>query len=173
MKKSILSIGILSIIGITLVSCKNEKETGNIIVKMTDAPINADMVNVEVVGVSVHAAGNWVNLPTNGGIYNLLDLQNGIDTTLVPGGSIPAGKVNQMRLILGQNNTIMVDSVSHPLLLSSQDETGLKLNINENFQSGVDYLIKFDFVADESIVQQGNGSYRLKPVLKKISVQPL
>lgn len=164
---------IILLIPISIFSCKNEKETGNIIVKMTDAPINADMVNVEVLGVSVHAAGNWINLNTNGGIYNLLDLQNGVDTTLVPGGSIPAGKVNQMRLILGQNNTIMVDSVVHPLLLSSQDETGLKLNINKDFLPGVNYLIKFDFVADESIVEQGNGQYRLKPVLKTVYIDEI
>src|SRR5690606_12221495 len=149
------------------------KETGNIIVKMTDAPINADMVNVDIVGVSVHAAGNWINLNTNGGVYNLLDLQNGIDTTLVPGGSIPAGKVNHMRLILGQNNTIMVDSVSYPLLLSSQDESGFKLNINKDFLPGVDYIIKFDFVADESVVEQGNRQYRLKPVLKTVYIEEI
>lgn len=170
--KAVLKTGLVMMV-FALFSCKNEKETGNIIVKMTDAPINADMVNVDIVGVSVHAAGNWINLNTNGGVYNLLDLQNGIDTTLVPGGSIPAGKVNQMRLILGQNNTIMVDSVSYPLLLSSQDESGLKLNINKDFLPGVDYIIKFDFVADESVVEQGNRQYRLKPVLKTVYIEEI
>lgn len=155
-------------------SCAKSGETGEIVVKMIDAPIQADSVNVEIVRVDLHSsAQGWISLPTQGGIYNLLELQHGVDTTLVPGGSIPAGKVNQMRLILGQNNRIVVDSVSFPLLLSSQDETGLKLNLNYDFQANTNYEIKFDFVADESVILQGNGSYRLKPVLKKVHILPL
>lgn len=165
----------ISAFSLALYSCnKKDNETGNIIVKMQDAPINADSVNVEIIGIQLQSPGNgWISLPVQAGRYNLLELQNGIDTTVALGAPIPAGKINQMRLILGQNNNIVVDSVSHPLLLSSQDETGLKLNLNYDFQPGIDYVIKYDFVVDESIIEQGNGSYRLKPVLKTVYIQAL
>ena len=68
-------------------------------------------------------------------------------------------------MILGSQNTVMVDSVIHPLELSSQDESGLKLNVNQTLVPGGVYNLVIDFDASQSIVLEGNGSYRLKPVL--------
>jgi hypothetical protein len=70
-----------------------------------------------------------------------------------------------VRLILGQKDSIIIAGVSFPLALSSQDETGLKLNIHQTLAANVHYTLVLDFVASQSIVAEGNGTYRLKPVL--------
>ena len=75
-----------------------------------------------------------------------------------------------MRLILGQNNYAVeiIDSVAvqHPLLLSSQDETGLKVNLNSEILANQTIVVTLDFDAGNSIIEQGTGEYRLKPVIK-------
>jgi hypothetical protein len=171
MKNLSIILSSLIISAIALYSC--EKQTsgnGYFAVKMTDAPGDYDSVNVEIIGTEIHysngSGSGWVTLPTVTGIYNLLDLQNDITAVLVDPNIVPAGDIQQLRLILGDENTVVVDSVSYPLLLSSQDKTGLKINVNTFVNPGDSVEILIDFDADQSIVQQGNGQYRLKPVVK-------
>jgi hypothetical protein len=135
-------------------------------VRLTDAPAAYDSVLVEIVRVEVHTDVNgWQSLPTYQGIYNLLELRNNVDTVLVNRQQLPAGRMNQIRLILGIQNRIVVSGVSYPLSISSQDETGLKVNINRILQPNTLYLLVMDFDALESIHQTGTG-YKLKPVLR-------
>ena len=47
----------------------------------------------------------------------------------------------------------------------SQDESGLKLNVHQDLAAGQFYTLVIDFDASLSVVDEGNGSYRLKPVL--------
>lgn len=143
-------------------------------VRMIDAPIDFDEVNVEIEQIQVHyddgGFSGWFDLATNSGIYNLLDLQNGVSAALVTGEVLPVGHLQQMRIILGDDNTVMVDSIYFPLELSSQDETGLKINLNTTIAASDSVEVVFDFDAEKSIVIQGNGSFRLKPVLHLESV---
>lgn len=153
-------------------SCGKQHRTGKVSVKMTDAPIDFDSVNVEVLQVKVHVSnsGNgssgWVDLPTNTGMYNLLDLQNDITTTLVDPHILSVGEIQQMRLILGANNYVVVDSIPFPLETSSQMNTGLKFNVNTAITPNDEVEILIDFDAEQSIVIEGTGDYKLKPVIK-------
>ena len=134
---------------------------------MTDAPFNAQEVNVEIKEVRINYANDslpWTTLQTNARVYNLLTLQNGIDTVL-SSGTIPAGTVKQIRFILGTNNTIKIDNVLYPLSVSSGDQSGLKINLDKKLNAGVDSVL-IDFDANLSIIKTGNGNYKLKPVLK-------
>ena len=47
-------------------------------------------------------------------------------------------------------------------------QSGLKLNVNKTFESGVKYAILLDFDANQSIVLTGNDTYQLKPVIRTI-----
>lgn len=172
MKKLIkisLSIVVLLLI---IVSCSKKDGTGVLTVHMKDAPIDFDSVNVEVERVDIHYSnGNgWVTLPTNAGVYNLLDLQNNVTAVLTNNNVLPVGSITQMRLILGDHNWVVIDSLPYPLELSSQDKTGLKINIGADIAPGdsVDVLIDFD--AQESIVVTGQTTYKLKPVVKLESI---
>ena len=156
---------------VSLYSCKKETPMGNMSVTMTDAPTNLKQVNVDVIGVEIETAANgWVTLPINAGVYDLLTLQNDVSAVLAPSTSIPAGRVNQLRLHLGVNNSVMDSSnITYPLIIPSGSETGLKINVDQTVVVNHTLTIQLDFDAGSSIVQTTNG-YQLKPVLKIKSV---
>lgn len=167
---------VLVLVGMLGVStgCKKGEGESRLTVKMVDAPGDFQQVNVEVLQVQVnHAGQGWINLPTNAGIYDLLTLQNDVSATLVNVGTLPAGRLNQFRMILGDDNTVMVDSVYYPLATPSAQQSGLKVNLKSDFAVNTAYEVVLDFDAEKSIVQQGNGSYSLKPVIKILSINPI
>ena len=83
---------------------------------------------------------------------------------------MPSGELSQVRLILGSNNSVVVDGTPHPLATPSAMQSGLKLNVHSTLQPGVLYELLLDFDANQSIVVTGNGEYQLKPVIRTISV---
>lgn len=157
------------------VGCNKQKEgNSEISIRMIDAPGDYQQVNVHVLQVKIHhEQAGWVELPTYAGVYDLLTLQNDVFATLVDPFVIPSGKINQMRLILGDQNTIMVDSILHPLSTPSAQMSGLKINVKSTLSPNQLYILTLDFVADASIVEQGNGTYSLKPVIKVASLEPI
>jgi hypothetical protein len=110
-------------------------------------------------------------------------------TTLGSNTALPAGIYQQIRLLLvandgggpvptanacgndGFNCAVLQDGSVHELLLSSQANTGLKIPPGQveggpiTISAGQDVDLNIDFNACASIIQQGNGKFRLKPVL--------
>lgn len=166
MKRTLFILAVVICSSAALSAC--HKSTGKSVVQvaMKDDPGDYQQVNVNVIGVEAHVASGWVPFPVQPGIYNLLDLQDGVTVMLNPGTTIPAGHMDQMRLILGQDNTIMIDSTLLPLDTPSAQQSGLKINVDYNFHDGDQYQILLDFDAGQSIVDKGNGTYSLKPVLR-------
>jgi len=156
-------------------ACKKENSDSSVSttpvkVRMTDAPASYDQVNVDVIGVEFKVnSGTTVNLNVNPGVYNLLDFTNGVDT-LIASADVPSGELSQVRLILGPNNSVVVDGQPHPLATPSAMQSGLKLNVHSTLQPGILYDLLLDFDANQSIVVTGNGDYQLKPVIHVISV---
>lgn len=151
-------------------SCSNDstKSSYPVAIKMTDAPGPYEAVFVDVQGVEITGSGGaTVALNVNKGIYNLLDLSNGV-STLIATDTLESSTVEQIRLILGPNNSVVVNSVSYPLSTPSAEQTGLKLQVHQTLQQGVLYTILLDFDANKSVIQVGNGSYKLKPVIRTI-----
>jgi hypothetical protein len=146
----------------------SDKEMAHLTIHLTDAPANYDAVMVDVQGVEVTGnGGSAVMLNTTAKVYNLLELSNGVNT-LIATGDLNAGTVSQIRLILGTNNTVTVDGVVHPLTTPSAMQSGLKLQVNQTFEAGVEYSILLDFDASQSIVLTGTDEYQLKPVIRTI-----
>ena len=96
------------------------------------------------------------------------------------------GSYQQIRIILADNSTtvsnnacgssancvaLASDSSVHTLLLSSEAKTGLKIPSGQiasgafTIAAGQTKDLDIDFITCESIVHEGNGQYRLKPVL--------
>lgn len=137
-------------------------------VRMTDAPGDFTEVNVDIRSVViVSSKGGEITLNTKAGVYNLLDFQNGKDTLLATAG-IEAGTISQIRLVLGNNNTVVVDSMTYPLTVPSGSSSGLKLQVHQSVAPGITYNVLLDFDANQSIVKTGNGKYLLKPVIRTI-----
>ncbi len=169
MKNTILFFALALTTGV-FYACQKSAEgtTPTLKVNLTDNPFNAQQVNIDLKEVRVNYSGDstsgWTTLNTTAGVYNLLALQNGVDTTIATGG-VPGGQVKEIRFVLGNNNSIMIDSVVHPLTIPSGAESGLKLKINKQISGSLDSLL-IDFDAALSVHQTGNGKYMLKPVLK-------
>jgi hypothetical protein len=157
----------------TVAGCKNDDEEpaagkAELKIYMTDAPGPYDSVLIDIQSVAVTGpAANEVFLNITPGIYNLLDFTNGVDTLLAT-GTIDAGTVSQIRLILGNNNRVVVGGVSYPLSTPSAQQSGLKLQIHKTFLAGITYDLLLDFDAYQSIVEHGNGTYSLKPVIRVV-----
>lgn len=145
----------------------DSSDTTRVSVRLTDAPGDYQEVNVDITGVEFKMDGQLVNLDVTTGVYNLLDFVNGLDT-LLASEEVESGTLSQVRLILGDNNTVMVDGVVYQLATPSAQQSGLKLNMNSELTPGVDYDLLLDFDASKSIVRTGNGKYQLKPVLRAI-----
>jgi hypothetical protein len=166
LKNSALLLAVSVLLFFTACQKENEGST-NLTIHLTDNPFNASEVNVDIREVRVNLSDDssgWINLNTRAGVYNLLDLQNGIDTVLAQ-GIIPTGMLKEIRFVLGSNNSIKIDTTVYPLTIPSGSESGLKIKLNKNLNASVDSLL-IDFDAAMSIIQTGTGEYKLKPVLK-------
>ena len=172
--RSILSFLLFAILVSSGIYCKKDAGMSRLTVYLTDAPAEYDAVNIEVVGIEVKAAtdpgeGGWTTMPmaVSPVTYNLLDFTNGMET-LLSTIELPAGKVSQLRLILGENNSIVVNGISTdlPLEVPSGQESGLKFNIHADLIAGVEYRLWIDFDCLRSVVVNGNGDHILKPVIR-------
>jgi len=146
--------------------------TGHLEVRLTDDPSPYDAVYIDVQKVEVNVSSDtgtssgWQTLPLlRPGVYNLLNFRNGIDTVLAS-TDLPAGKLSQMRLILGSNNSVVINGQSYAMKTPSAQQSGLKFNIHASLTSGIVYRLWIDFDANRSIVTTGSGNYILKPVIR-------
>jgi hypothetical protein len=159
------------ILTLGLLSCNKESITGDgkgpsrIIFRLTDAPAAYDKVYIDIIGAKAIVNDSIITLKVNAGVYNLLDFTNGKDTVLVD-DEIPSGELSQIRLILGERNSVMIGKGSYDMKTPSAQQSGLKLNVHADFLQGVAYEYVIDFDAARSIVKTGNSKYILKPVLK-------
>ena len=171
MKKINIIFSVL-LMGALMNSCdKNTEETSHVYsVRLTDAPGPYSAVNIDLQGVEIMGSdGKAVTMNVNAGIYNLLNFTNGLDT-LIARDTFEFTEVKQIRLILGSNNSVVVNGSTYPLSTPSAEQSGLKLQVNHTMQAGVNYEVLLDFDANKSIVETGNGTYKLKPVLRTIEI---
>lgn len=143
-----------------------EKTSTVIQVYLHDQAIDYQEVNVDIQEVRIKGYGNneEYDLADNAGVYNLLDYQNGLDTLL---GEITVeyDSIAQIRLVLGTENSVMVDSVLYPLETPSAQQSGLKINVHGELTYVDTFIVSLDFDAAESVHQLGNGDYQLHPVI--------
>jgi hypothetical protein len=130
-------------------------------------------VNIDIQQLSYHASGDssmnagWIELPTTPGIYNLMDYV--AEDTLIAFDTLEAVQtISQIRILLGDSNTVMIDSVLYPLATPSAQQSGLKVQVHTQMVPDSSYVIMLDFDPEQSIKQTGNGKYILKPVIQTL-----
>lgn len=170
MKKCFLLCLVLSTL--LTISCEDEKNA-RVQVWLTDAPGDFQEVNIDLQRVEAHrsetdAEQGWQSLDVTPRIYNLLDLTNGKET-LLGDVELPAGRLSQVRLVLGENNSLKVDDQVYPLSTPSGQQSGLKIQMHQILAEGITYKILLDFDAAKSIVQTGADTYILSPVIRAIA----
>lgn len=163
---------VIALAGFLLVGCDNDGEVldsnrAKVELRLTDAPAEYEEVNIDLQQIFfIVNEGEDIAMPlSNPGIYELLDLKNGIDV-LLGSQNLPVGKLSQIRLVLGNNNTIKVNGHELALQTPSAHQSGLKVKALYNLEAGNIYKIWLDFDAGKSVVERGNGTYLLKPVVR-------
>ncbi len=126
------------------------------------------MIDVQdiLINYSSDSSNGWVSLPgVKKGTYDVLKLVNDKDT-LLANAELNTGRIQQIRLVLGTENYVQIDSQLIKLQTPSAQQSGLKINIHQDINEGVLYKLLLDFDASRSIVETGNGKYILKPVIR-------
>ncbi len=178
------SMMLAMLVSFGFVSCSDDDSetpdgegSADLTVRMTDAPGDYDAVLVDVQDVEIHVeteaelegdtdGDGWVSVgDVEAGVYDLLELTGGV-TQLLADTEVPAGYVSQMRLVLGSENSVVINGETKPLNTPSAQQSGLKLQVNQEFIAGENYAYLLDFNVDESVVTTGNGGYNLKPVIR-------
>lgn len=112
--------------------------------------------------------GNWqliADWSEEGGFeVDLIELEG--KSVFLASELLPSGKYTQLRVFLVEDHaTIVVDGEPYPLNIPSVGQTGIKLI--HPFEIIPDQITKLtlDFDAEKSIIETGNGKYKLKPVI--------
>ena len=167
-------------------------------IRLSDNPVSFDAVNVDIRRVEVlvvpdscggrynpgqggrcdydhdgdHHDDNqgcavWDTLDIRAGVYDLLHLANGNDTLLASGLTI-AGRIKQVRLTLGTQNSVVIDSVAYPLTTwNGYNRVTITLAGGEVDQvSSNDLQLWLDFDAGRSIIRISNNHFVIKPYLR-------
>jgi hypothetical protein len=176
MKKKIISIVIVVLVLIGIQGCNDEKvgDTARVQLKLVDAEGDYDQVNIEIIDILYNSSEDeegWVSFTPEGGYPINADL-----TTLIAGESIlladeviPSGMLNQIRLVLSDQNTLLLKGEVTPMHLDtpSAQQSGLKLKLETELEPGFSYTFILDWDVQKSIVMAGNsGKYILKPVIR-------
>jgi hypothetical protein len=158
------------------ISCSKNSNTergqARLQVYLTDDPGDYEEVLIDVQDVQVNVTGTddagWQSLEgVSPGVYDLLKLVNDEDTLLAD-AVLPAGRLHQMRLVLGPNNYVKLGGSLLQLNTPSAQQSGLKLNVQQDLTAGLLYKIVLDFDVAKSIVATGSGAYNLKPLIRTV-----
>lgn len=154
----------------------NSNGKGTVTASMTDSPGTFTALNVQVVRIEAHktsvsdSTSGWVTICDSTVNVNIMDLTNG-KTHLLGSNNIDAGTYNQIRLVLGTNNTVTMGKMTYPITIPSGSQTGIKINTNMTINPGENFNLLLDFNAAQSVHMTGNGKFMMKPVIHAVEVQ--
>ncbi|TAN16046.1 MAG: DUF4382 domain-containing protein [Chitinophagaceae bacterium] len=140
---------------------------------LTDSRSNYQAVWISIQQIFIYVANDalkqsgWIEVPmTRQGLYNLLNFQDGKDT-LIAQADIPPGTISQIRLILGNNNSLILNNGSvFPLQAGYSLSNGIQLNIQDTLQAGAPFSLDINFNTASSITgPNATGQYTLQPVI--------
>jgi len=164
--------------------------SGTLNLRITDSPYSdARALLVTFSEVSAHRADTpdsaWVSLPfAEGATARTCDLKKLVNAQDILGvGSLTAGRYTQVRLTVSQA-TLYFDNPSAggacaPTVVPPSGRSAavevssgeVKLNREFEVAAGGSTTMVVDFDGDRSVIQQGNGAYRMSPVISVASVQ--
>lgn len=187
--KRVMTAGLLAL-PILLTGCgggsgDSSSGTGTLNLSLTDAPIDeANAVWVEFTGVSIKKqlettteetteTEEWIEIPFDEPVQiNLLELQGSQNYQLLSGQALESGTYSEFRLHVNavqddvyDSYIVLSDNSEHELDIPSGSQTGLKVKGDITIPENGDAAFTIDFDVRKSIVVQGNGDYKLKPVL--------
>lgn len=169
-------LAVLSVCYIVGFSSCSEEESGEARLKvvLVDAPASYDEVNVDVQSINVRFGqaddsadddSGWTDISDfEPQVFNLLDLTNGSEEVLAD-VSVANGTLGEVRLVLGDENSLVMDGVETALTVPSGGSSGLKIKLNAELKAGITYTLVLDFDAANSVTSTGSGNFNLRPVI--------
>lgn len=172
--KNIFLNGLALTLIILLTGCdlSGNEETGTFKVFLTDAPANYESVFIDIREVRIHRSNSaneeddgWITVQRDPMTVDLMELTNG-NFEILGDIELESGRYSQLRLTLGNQNEVVIDGERYPLTTPSAQQSGLKLQINADIESGSIYTLLLDFDASRSVIKTGaSDNYILKPVI--------
>lgn len=112
--------------------------------------------------------GEWINLNITPGVINVLELRNGAEKLIASSTNIK-GRVRKLRITLGSNNTVELESGDKfPLTLLNQTQSMIYVKLFDEHRgrgrSG-QIAVRIDFDLGSSVFFL-NGKYWLKPFVR-------
>lgn len=156
---------IASVVGLS--ACKKEDIDNNlnntqkngITVKMTDAPGDYAMLNVEIEKVEIYSeSSGWITLSNESQVVNVLELTNGNSVVLGSQSGIDAGMYTQVALHFGTDNELMVHDGGETTNFDLSGQGAVIIDINQNIDANTHSEVLLDFNVAESIHMNGSGS---------------
>jgi hypothetical protein len=175
--KSTFLFAFFLLISLLLFNCNDretDNETARVQLVLVDAPGDYEEVNVEIIDIQYNSSEGekgWKSFTPENGYPIQVDLTKLIagNDLLLTDEIIPAGTFKQIRLILSDNNTLLLEGETTPVHLDtpSAEQSGLKIKLDENLEGGYSYTFILDWDVQRSVVKAGNsGKYILKPVIR-------
>ena len=164
---------------VSFLGCSDDKisdpeNSSRVILKLVDAEGDYEQVNVEIVDIQYNSSedeNGWQSFTPEGGYPIQTDLTKLIagNELLLSDEVIPSGWMEQIRLVLSENTTLKLEGQEdlNPLKTPSAQQSGLKINLDQQLDPGFSYTFILDWDVQKSIVKAGNsGQYILKPVIR-------
>jgi hypothetical protein len=144
------------------------RQPGGVQLLLVDAPAEVGSVFVTVSHVDADLAdGGWRTLVEGEKKVDLLTLRGGAALDL-GSASLPAGRVNQLRLHLAEGAEpylTTLDGVEHPLAVPSGTEAGIKLVGGFDVPECATGQVTLDFDVEQSLESHAKG-WMLRPVVR-------
>ncbi len=152
-----------------LAGCGGSGGSGRIQISLTDAPFDADQININIRSIDVHkAGGGWVNVKTYAEPLkvNLLDYASGNPPLLLVDAPLTSGHYTQIRLML-DSAEIVKGADRYDVDLRNVEQTGVKCIGEFTVEPGQLCAIILDFNAGRSFVNnpRGSSNFMLIPTL--------
>ena len=180
---SIFAVIVVVLSVLVLITCSNEQilndnnGTTQLQVRIHDEPFKSSgktvtELNITVIKVDIVKAGTGeiVNCPiTEEKEMNILEISKS-NPVVLSDVSVPSGDYEQLRLVIKNNATIVVDDVSYDIKIPSGEQSGVKLDGNFSIR-GKFFRLDLDFIPEESVIYNKGQGYILKPVIKIADIE--
>jgi hypothetical protein len=166
----------MAVLTLGLTACPEEDvKYGRLTMRITDSPGDFDELWIDIQGVEVNTKGGnptegWVALPdVTVGRYNLIELAAGRDSTFLD-IEHPMSYYEQFRLLIGNDNAVVIDGTEYPLPLASSDFSKIRFKNPISIVEGFNFIVLLDVDAAESVRETAPGEFVFEPTISMLFV---
>ena len=150
MKKiAVIAVACMCTLLLTMCNKKDNPASSPVSVRLKDAPaIQCQKARLEIKGVKLFVHGEWVSVPMNDTIIDILQLRD--TSALIGTVNVGAGTISQIDITLGSADTVTVGGADFLLSLTTTD---LIIAVNDTItaNAGSGFTITIDINAGQSI----------------------